>query len=131
MNSALTKNESKFRVLVLAVAIKMLTDGHSLLDEMVKIFWNIRGQAVAFQNPENLGSRNGVNLRNAKAIPESDANLRRGEAFFCELADVICNVLWLHLQPRRWAAAIRSCRRGDTLTTSIHATHDCSFQVSY
>lgn len=41
MDAGFDKNEAEFRVFVLTVALKMLADGDSLLDEHVKILRNL------------------------------------------------------------------------------------------
>lgn len=49
MDSGLDKNEPELRVLVLPVLLQVLADGDSLLDQHVKIFWNLRGEAYCFE----------------------------------------------------------------------------------
>jgi hypothetical protein len=51
MDPALNKNEPEFRVLVLPVPLKMLPNGHGLLDEEVEVLWDVRGQT--YTPPQN------------------------------------------------------------------------------
>lgn len=45
VNSALDENESKLGVLVLSVTVKVLADGHCLLDKHVEILRNFRSKS--------------------------------------------------------------------------------------
>jgi hypothetical protein len=45
MDSALDKNESELRVLVLLVTLQVLSYSHSLLDEHVQVLRDFRSQA--------------------------------------------------------------------------------------
>jgi hypothetical protein len=45
VDSGLNQNEAELSVLVLAVALEMLADGHGLLDELVQILWDLWGQS--------------------------------------------------------------------------------------
>ena len=45
MHSALNKNEAELGVLVFSVALQMLAHSHSLLDQMVQIFGDLRAQS--------------------------------------------------------------------------------------
>lgn len=45
MDTGLDENEAELAILVLAVALKVLADGDSLLDEEVKVLRDLRGEA--------------------------------------------------------------------------------------
>lgn len=45
MDTGLDENETELGVLVLAVALKVLADGNSLLDEVVQILGELGGEA--------------------------------------------------------------------------------------
>lgn len=45
MNTGLDENEAELRVLVIPVAVQMLADLHCLLDQMVEILGERRGEA--------------------------------------------------------------------------------------
>lgn len=45
MDTRLDQNETEFTVLVLAVALKVLADGDSLLDQKVQVLRDLRGEA--------------------------------------------------------------------------------------
>lgn len=44
MDARLDQNEAELGVLVLAVALKVLADSHSLLDEHVQVLRELRGE---------------------------------------------------------------------------------------
>merc|ERR1719161_2507263 len=104
MNAALAKNQTELGILILAVAVKMLADGDGLLDQVVQILWNIRCQAVALQDSEDLCASHCVDLGNSKTIPESDTDLGWCESLLSQFADVVSHIIWLHLQPGWWTA---------------------------
>lgn len=45
MDTGLDQNETEFAILVLAVALKVLADGDSLLDQKVQVLRDLRGEA--------------------------------------------------------------------------------------
>ena len=56
MHSALNKNEAELGVLVLSVAFQMLAHSHSLLDQMVQIFGDLRAQSCEGEGSSRDGS---------------------------------------------------------------------------
>ena len=54
MDSALDKNQSELGVLVLPVPLKMLPDGHGLLDQIVAVLGELWGHTLALQDAEDL-----------------------------------------------------------------------------
>ena len=74
-----------------------------------------RRQAVGLEDAQDLVARDGLDLRDAEAVAQGDADLRWGEALLGELADVVAHVLRLHLDPRGRLAAVRRRRGGDAL----------------
>ena len=85
MDAALHKNEAELGVLVLAVAVKMLTHGHGLLDQAIHVLRQRWGQTRCLQDAEDLGARDGANLGHAEAVAESDTDLGGRETLLCEL----------------------------------------------
>lgn len=45
MDPGLDENETELGVLVLAVALKVLSDGDGLLDQHVQVLWDLGGEA--------------------------------------------------------------------------------------
>jgi len=58
-------------------------------------------------------------------VTENDTDLGWGGTLLCELADLIDDLLWGGLQPRRRSARVWDGARRDTLSTTVHTTHDC------
>ena len=56
MHSALNKNEAELGVLVFSVALQMLAHSHSLLDQMVQIFGDLRAQSCEGEGSSRDGS---------------------------------------------------------------------------
>ena len=66
MNSALDKNKSELGVLVLPVPLKMLPDGHCLLDQIVAVLGELRGHTLALQDAEDLVASDESHLKRDK-----------------------------------------------------------------
>ena len=64
MDSALNKNESELGVLVLPVSLKMLSDGHGLLDQIIAVLGQSGSHSLAFQDAENLVAGDESDLEN-------------------------------------------------------------------
>ena len=62
MDSALDKNKSELSILVLPVPLKMLPDGHGLLDQVVAVLGELGGHTLALQDAENLVASDESNL---------------------------------------------------------------------
>merc|ERR1719373_109781 len=123
VDAGLDEDEAELGVLVLAVLVQVLADGDGLLDQEVEILWERRRQAVRFQDAEDLATGHITDLRNAEAVPQGDTDLRGSEALLRELADVVADVLRLHLDPGGRLAAIGQRRGRHALAPSVHAAH--------
>ena len=49
----------------------MLPDCHSLLDEVVEVLWEVRGQALGLQDPQDLVSCDETHLGHTVGIPQN------------------------------------------------------------
>merc|ERR1740120_105827 len=105
----------------------MLPDRHSLLDEEIQILWKVWCQSVRLEDPQNLASCDVADQRNAEAVAQGHADLRRRQALLGELANVVAHVVGLHLDPCRGLATVGDRRGGDTLALAIHAAHGFLF----
>jgi hypothetical protein len=123
MDTGLDKNQTILGVLVLSVTFQVLTDGDSLLDQVVKIFGNLRSKTVRLEDTEDLVTGDGLDLGNAVGVTENNTNLSRGETLLGILANHVNNLIGGGLDPRSRSATIGEGRRGNTLTRSVHATH--------
>merc|ERR1719324_1069855 len=131
VDAGLDKDKTELLVTVLAVALQVLAHGDSLLDQHVQVLRDGRGEAADLQDTEDLGAGDVLDLRDTEGITEGDTDLGRGETLLGELADVVGDLLRLHLQPRGSAAAVRDSTAAHTLSTSVHTTHlGCIFAQS-
>ena len=99
MNSALNKDEMELGVLVLSVSLEMLTDGDGLLDQVIEVLWDLRGNTLDLEDSQNLGTSNALNLGDTHGVSKSDTDLGRGETLLGELENLLNNILGLELQP--------------------------------
>ena len=85
MDSALDEDESELAVLVLSVSLQVLSNVDSLLDQVVEVLGDLRGETVLLQDSEDLVSGDSLNLRNTVVVSEDDTDLRGGGALLGEL----------------------------------------------
>ena len=76
MDSALDEDKSEFAVLILSVSLQVLSNVHCLLDEVVKVFWDLWSEAVLLQDSEDLVSSDSLNLGDTVVVSEDDTDLR-------------------------------------------------------
>ena len=112
VDTGLDENETELRVLVLAVGLKMLANGNSLLHKVPEILRNLRGQACAYivrilsyggmthvwrtlrlEDTQDLVTRDKSHLGNTVRVPEGDTDLRGGKTLAGEFDDVLNDVL--------------------------------------
>ena len=123
VNAALHQNQAELCVLVLAVPVQVFADGHGLLDQVVQVLRQSGRQAVCLQDAQDVVTCDVLDLRHAEAVSQGDADLRRGEALLCELANMVAHVLGLHLQPSRRRALVRDGRGRNALAMAVHPPH--------
>lgn len=99
MNSALHENEAELGVLVLTIALEVLSDGDSLLDQVVEVLGEGRCETALLQDSEDLVTGDPSDLGNAVPISEHDTDLRGSHALLCQLANVIDHIISGQLQP--------------------------------
>ena len=103
----------------------MLPDLDGLLDEHVKVLWNIGGQAVGLEDAEDLLTGDGGDLGDSTVVTEGDADLGRGHSLLGEPADLLLNISGGDLLPRRRGALVRLGTLGDALSGCVHTSHIC------
>lgn len=123
VDSALDKDKTELAVLVLAVLLKVLADGNSLLDEVVEVLGDGGSKTVDLEDAEDLGASDILDLADAVGVTEDDADLGGGDTLAGELADALGDVLGGHLEPRGSGTLVGEGGSGDTLTRIVHATH--------
>ena len=95
--------------------------------QIVDVLGEVRGQSLGLQDPEDLVAGHEPNLGDAVAVPQDDANLRRGQTLLGELEDLLLDVIRGQLEPGGNGAAEGQSRLGDTLARCVHTTHDDRF----
>jgi len=125
VDSGLDQNEAELAVLVLSVALEVLADGDGLLDEHVKVLWDLWCEAVGLQDTEDLVTSDDLDLSDTVAVTEDDTNLRWGGTLLRELADLVNDLVGSGLEPCWYGARVWNGAVGDTLSLGVKTTHDC------
>lgn len=101
MDSGLNQNQSELGVLVLSVSLQVLSNGDSLLDQVVQVLWNSRSQTVRLQNSENLVTSDESSLSNTVSISQKNTDLRRSQTLSGVLDNLLNDIIRSQLEPRR------------------------------
>jgi len=107
VDTGLDENQAELGVLVLAVALEVLSDGDSLLDQHVEVLWDLGSKAIALEDSENLVTGDDLDLGDTVAVAEDDTDLRGSGTLLRELADLVDDLLGGGLEPRRSGARVR------------------------
>ena len=99
VDPALNKNKTELGILVLPVTLKMLPDGHGLLDQVVAILWELRGHALALQDTQDLVTGDEADLGNTMTVPKDDTNLGRSQTLLSQLEDLVLDLIRGELEP--------------------------------
>lgn len=59
-------------LLYLSVSLQVLPDRHSLLDEVVQILWQVRGQTLGLEDPQNFVASDKTYLGNTMGVPQNN-----------------------------------------------------------
>lgn len=78
VDSALNANKTELGVSILSELLKMLSDGNGLLDEHVQVFGDLGGKTSLFEDSEDLGAGDSLNLGDTVRVSKSDADLGWG-----------------------------------------------------
>jgi len=123
VDAGFDQNEAELAILILTVALEVLADGDGLLDQHVKVLWDLRGEAIGLEDAEDLVSGDDPDLRDTVAIPQDNTNLGRRGALPSELADLLDDLLGRGFEPGRDRARVRSRGGGDTFSVRVKTTH--------
>lgn len=131
MDSRLDENETELRVLVSSVLLHVLSDGDSLLDQVVQVLWEGWGEALGLEDSKDLGAGQRVDGSNTLGVTQTNTNLGRGEALLGELVDLVLDVVRCVqvLQPTWGRPHVWLGRLGDTVSRCMHTTHGESLCV--
>jgi hypothetical protein len=97
VDARLDQDEPELAVLVLAVALQMLAHGHGLLDQEVQVLWDVRGQAAALQDTQDLAAGDGADLGDAVLVTQQHTDGAGGHTLLGQLADLVLH-LWAQQQ---------------------------------
>ena len=75
VNSAFAKNEAELCVLVLAELLQVLSDLHSLFDQVVEVLGDGGSEAGLLQDSEDFASRDRLHLGDSVGVSHGHANL--------------------------------------------------------
>lgn len=107
MDPALDENQAELGILILSVSLQMLPDCHSLLDEVVKILGQVRGQTLGLEDPQDLVASDKTYLGHTMRVPQDNTDLRGGQTLFGQLEDLLFDIIGCELQPSRNTAPVR------------------------
>ena len=93
VDTGLNANESELGVLVLSEFLQVLSDLQGLLDQVVEVFGDLRGEAVLLQDSEDFVASNALHLGNAVAISQSNTDLGGHHTLLGELHNLINEVV--------------------------------------
>jgi len=123
VDTGLDENEAELGILVLTVALKMLADRDGLLDQHVKVLWELRGEGILFQDTKDLVTSDNLHLRDTVRISEQDTYLRGSGTLTGELADLVDNLVGGGLEPAWGGPRVGDGGRRDSLSIRVKATH--------
>jgi len=123
VDSGFDENESVLSIGILSVLFKMLSDGDSLLDEVVKIFGDLRSTTVLLEDSEDLSTSEESNLGDTVLISQDNTDLRGGETLLGELDDEFSNSSGGKGDPLGSLSSERESAGADTFTVGMHTTH--------
>ena len=123
MDSGFDENESVFGIDILSVSFKMLSDGDGLLDQVVKIFWELWGTTVLLEDSEDLSTSQESDLWDTVLISQGDTDLRWGQTLLGELGDQFNNSGWGKGDPLWGLSSERKSAGADTFTVGVHTSH--------
>ena len=123
MDAALNKNESELGVLVASALLQMLSDVHSLLDQMVEILGDLGSEALFLQDSEDFAASDALHLWDADGVSESNTDLGGSVALLRELHNRVDEVVGGHRDPRGSRLPVREASAADTFATRVHSAH--------
>lgn len=94
----------------MAVALEVLANLDGLLDEVVQVLGDLRGEAGSLEDAQDLVAGDRLDLGDAVRVAEDDADLRRREALARELEDLLLDLVGRGLEPARRRALVREGR---------------------
>lgn len=75
VDATLNQNQSKLRILIFLIALQMLSNRHSLLDQHVQVLRNSWSKTRLLQDTQNLVSRDALYLSDTIRVTKDNTNL--------------------------------------------------------
>lgn len=119
MNPRFDQNQSEFSILVLSVSFQMLSNGNSLSNQVVQVFWNFWRQTIRLQDSHDLVTSDNTGLSNSVSISQQNTNLRWSQTLSGVLDNLLNDRFRGQLEPAWSISGIWNSRRRDTLTLLI------------
>lgn len=116
MDSGFDQNQSEFSVLVLSVSFQVLSNGNSLSNQVVQVFWNFWRQTVRLQDSHDLVTSDNTSLSNTVSISQQNTDLRWSQTLSGVLDNLLNDRFRGQLEPAWSISGIWNSRRRDTLT---------------
>ena len=123
MDSRLNEDQSEFAILVSSMLLDMLSNVNSLLDQVVKVLRQRRGNSVHLEDSEDLRSSDSLNLRDTVLISQQDTDLRWSRSSLGQLNHLISQILSRDMNPAWWSFSVWKTSTGNTLSLTMHSTH--------
>ena len=123
MDTRFDEDEAVLSIDIVLGALEVLADVSSLLDEIVKFFWEGWGNTVSLKDADNLGAGDREDLTDAVAVTKGSADLGWADTLASVIADKL-DALWTSdLEPVWSGAAVWNGRGGDTVAWRVETTH--------
>ena len=123
VDAGLSVNEAELGVAVLAELLEMLSDRDGLLDKVVEVLGHCGAHASLLEDSEDLAAGDSLDLGDAVAVTEGDANMRRLGALLGELDDLLDEVVGADLHPAWGGLSVGQASASDTFSRRVHSSH--------
>ena len=123
VDAGLDHNESELAGDILSELLQMLSDLEGLLDQVVEVFGDLGSESRLLQDSEDFAASDALDLGDAMAISESDADLRWGETLLGGRDNLINEVVGGNSDPAWSRLSVWEASSCDTLALRVHSAH--------
>lgn len=120
MNPGLNHDQSILSMLVSSVSFQVLSRGHSLLDQVVKVFRNRRSQTFGPHDSQDFVSSQPGNISNSMPISKEDTDLWGSLSLSRHLDNHVNYFFRSDLEPVGDASSVGNCRSRHTLPVQLN-----------
>jgi hypothetical protein len=129
VDSAFNQDKSKLGVFILSVSLQVSADIDGLLDQKVEIFWDFGCDSCNLEYSEYLSTSDCLDGGDSLSISQQHTDLGGSLALLGQLENLGLDGLGVGLVPRWRNAGIRTRRAGNSLSITVHTTHDTKFPI--